>query len=165
MVWEQNFAWLFYHFNFEKNYFNFEKNYNVLNSKTPCILLNKNINFNKNETESKMKNPTHNFKTRTLCFSSYKNHKLKVKLWWVGARTRKKRAFFVPFTLCEGIFFNICVLSQCVVYWIHWCSEIWSFVKDQLFNCSFFRTNSDSLVFDNIYVYLYIHMIILSHGN
>ena len=56
---------------------------------------------------------------QTLCFSSYKNHKLKVKLWWVGARERKKRAFFVPFILSEGIFFNICVLSQCIVYWIH----------------------------------------------
>ena len=100
-------------------HFNFEKNYDVLKSKTPCILLNKNINFNKNETESRMKNPTHSFKRRTLCFSSYKNRKLKVKLWWVGARERKKRAFFVPFILSEGIFFNICVLSQCIVYWIH----------------------------------------------
>ena len=36
-------------------YFNFERNYDVLKSKSPCILLNKNINFNKNETESKMK--------------------------------------------------------------------------------------------------------------
>ena len=43
--------WLFY-------YFNFERNYNVLKSKSPCFLL-KNINFNKNETESKMENPTH----------------------------------------------------------------------------------------------------------
>ena len=34
----------------------------------------------------------------------------------VGARERKKRAFFVPFILFEGIFFNICVLSECIVY-------------------------------------------------
>ena len=33
-------------------------NYDVLKSKSPCILLNKNINFNKNETESKIENPT-----------------------------------------------------------------------------------------------------------
>ena len=39
-------------------YFNFERNYDVLKSKTPCILLNKNINYNKSETESKMENPT-----------------------------------------------------------------------------------------------------------
>ena len=39
--------WLLY-------YFSFERNYDVLKSKGPCILLDKNINFNKNETESKM---------------------------------------------------------------------------------------------------------------
>ena len=36
-------------------------NYNVLKSKNQCILLNKNVNFNKIETESKMENPTHSF--------------------------------------------------------------------------------------------------------
>ena len=35
--------------------------YGVLKSKSPCILLKKNINFNKNETELKMENPTHSF--------------------------------------------------------------------------------------------------------
>ena len=105
MVWEENFEWLFYHFD-------------VLKSKTSRILLNKNINFNKSETESKMKNPIHCFERRGLYFSSYKNCKLKVKLWWVGVCKRKKRAFFVPFILSEGIFFNICVLSYFVVYWI-----------------------------------------------
>ena len=44
--------WLFY-------YFDFERNYDVLKSNNPCILLNKNINFKKNETEWKMENPTH----------------------------------------------------------------------------------------------------------
>ena len=38
-VWEQNWVWLFY-------YFNSEKNYDVLKSKRLYILLNKNINFN-----------------------------------------------------------------------------------------------------------------------
>ena len=79
----------------------------------------KNINFNKNETESKMENPTHSFRETNLCFSSYKNCKLKVKLWWVGVRERKNRVFFVPFILSKGNFFKICVLSQCIVYWIH----------------------------------------------
>ena len=55
----------------------------------------------------------------TLCFSSYKNRKLKVNLWWVGARKRKKRVFFAPFILSEGNFFNICVFAQCILYWIH----------------------------------------------
>ena len=34
-------------YNFYKYYFNFERNYDVLQSKSSCILLNKNINFNK----------------------------------------------------------------------------------------------------------------------
>ena len=39
------------------------------------------INVNKNKTESKMENPTHIVLERgTLCFSSYKNRKLKIKL-------------------------------------------------------------------------------------
>ena len=33
---------------------------------SPCIMLNKNINFNKNEMESKMENPTHNFREANL---------------------------------------------------------------------------------------------------
>ena len=41
--------------------------------------MNKNVNFNKNETESEMENLTH-LERRTLCFSSYKSRKLKVKL-------------------------------------------------------------------------------------
>ena len=104
--------WLFY-------YFNFERNYDVLKSKSPCILLNKNINFNKQQRNRKWKIPHTVLERRTLCFSSYKNCKLKIKLSWVGARQRKKRPFFVPFILPEGNVFNVCVLSQCIEYWIH----------------------------------------------
>ena len=43
-------------------YSHFERNYNVLKSKNPCFLLNKSINVNKNETESKMENPTRTFR-------------------------------------------------------------------------------------------------------
>ena len=46
--------WLFYYFNFEKNCY-------VLKLKSPCTLLNNNINFNKHEMESKMENLTHSF--------------------------------------------------------------------------------------------------------
>ena len=51
--------WLFY-------YFNFERNHDVLKSKSPSILLNKYVNFNKNETESKMENLTHSFREMNL---------------------------------------------------------------------------------------------------
>ena len=104
--------WLFY-------YFNFEGNYDVLKSKSPCILLDKNINFNKNETELKWKIQHIVLERQSICVSSYKNRKLKVKLWWVGAGERKKRRSFEPFIFSEDDFFNICVLSQCTVYWIH----------------------------------------------
>ena len=79
-----------------------------------------------------------------ISISSYKNCKLKVKLQWVGARKRKKRAFFVPFILSERNFFNICVLSQCILYWIliqKFRSQACNFIKKdflaQVFSCEF----------------------------
>ena len=56
--------WLFYCFNIERNF-------KVLKSKSPCILLNKNINFTKNQMESKMENPTHSFRETNLVLQSY----------------------------------------------------------------------------------------------
>ena len=61
-------------------YINFERNYDVLKLRSACILLNKNINFHKNETESKMENPILSSREMNLCFTLYKNRKLKVKL-------------------------------------------------------------------------------------
>ena len=58
-VWEQNWILLF-------SYINFKRNYDVLKSKIPCILLDKNINFNKKDTESKMENPTHSFRETNI---------------------------------------------------------------------------------------------------
>ena len=97
-MYKSKIVWLFC-------YFNFERNYDVLGSKSPCILLDKDINFHKNETTSKMENPIV-LEERTLCFSSYKDRKLKVKLWWVGAHERKigflyrlfyRKEFFLTF--------------------------------------------------------------------
>ena len=51
--------WLFY-------YFYCERNYDVLKSKRPCFLLNKNVNFGKNETQSKMGNATRKFRELNL---------------------------------------------------------------------------------------------------
>ena len=45
-------------------------NYDVLKSKSLSILLDKNINFNKNETESKMENPTHSCREANLTRNS-----------------------------------------------------------------------------------------------
>ena len=57
--WEQNCVWIFY-------YFNFERNYDVLKSKNLCFLLNKNINFNRNEMEPKVENLTYTFRLMKL---------------------------------------------------------------------------------------------------
>ena len=111
--------WLFY-------YFNFERNYDVLKSKSPCFCWTKIETLIKTKLNWKWKIPHTALERRTLCFILYKNRKLKVKLWWIGARERKKRAFFLPFILSEGNLFNICVLSQCIVYWIH-CQSIDTF--------------------------------------
>ena len=35
------------------------------------------------------------------------------------AEVKKKRTFFAPFILFEEVFFNVCVLFQCIVYGIH----------------------------------------------
>ena len=47
--------WLLY-------YFNFERKYDILKSKSPCILLNKNINFSKNQMKLEIENPTNSFR-------------------------------------------------------------------------------------------------------
>ena len=111
--------WLIY-------YFHSERNYDVWKSKSPCFLLNKNINLIKTKWNRKWKIPQTVLKWWTMCFSLFKNCELKVKLWWAGARKIKKSAFFVVFILSEENFFNICVWSQCIVYWIN-CQNIHTF--------------------------------------
>ena len=55
-VWRQNCLWLLYHFDFETNY-------DVFKSKSPCILLNKNI-------KRKWKISHTVLERRILCFTS-----------------------------------------------------------------------------------------------
>ena len=111
-IWEQKYVRLFY-------YFNFERGYDVLKSKSRCILLKKNKILIKRKQNRKWKIPHTVWERQILCFSSCKNSKLKVKLWWIGARERKNKTVFVSLILPEGNSFKICVLSQCKVYWIH----------------------------------------------
>ena len=59
LVVEQNCVWLFY-------YFYFERNYDILKSRKACFLLNKNMNFNKNDADAKIENSTHSFKEMNL---------------------------------------------------------------------------------------------------
>ena len=111
--WEQNFVGLFY-------YFNFERKCDVLKSKSLWILLNKNINFNKTKRNWKSKSRTR-FYLDEPCVSAHirianqkkKKNVMSKSLW------KKKRSVNVPSVCPKGIFFNICVLSQCIAYWIH----------------------------------------------
>ena len=97
-------------------YFYSERNYDVLKSKSPYFLLNKNKKFNKNEMKWKWKILNTVLERWNMCFSSYKNRKLKKKtvMSW---SSRKKKKFCVALTLSEGDCFNICLLFQCIVYW------------------------------------------------
>ena len=129
--------WLFYCFNFGRNY-------DVLKSKVSCILLNKNINFIKNGTESNMENSTRNFRKTNLGLHLIKNRKLKIKLQWVGARKRKKMAFSYRLFCAKEIFFNICVLSQCIVHWIHF-QNIHTFAYEETLLLAFCFKTVESL--------------------
>ena len=92
-----------------------------------CSLLNKNISFNRNETESKIEIPDKFLEKRTLCFSSFKNRELKGKMWRVGARERKTNAFFVKRKFCQNFFKrNVSALSQFIVYWINF-QDVYTF--------------------------------------
>ena len=83
------------------------------------ILLNKNINFNKNKTESKMQNPTHQFKETNLVLQLIEESQIKSETVMSWSSWKKKEGIFVPFVLSKRKFFSICVLSQFIVYWIH----------------------------------------------
>ena len=110
---EQNCVWLFY-------YFNFERNYDVLKPKSPCILLNKNINFNENGTELTMENPTHGFRETNLVFQLLKESKIKSNTVMSWSPWKKKEGILLCLLFCpKDILLNICVLSQCIVYGIH----------------------------------------------
>ena len=100
----QNCLWFFY-------YFNIEINYDVLKSRSPCIWLNKNTNFHKNETKSKMENPTNSFRETNLVLQLIKESQIKCKTVMSWSSWKKKEV--------RRKFFNICVLSQCIAYGIH----------------------------------------------
>ena len=99
--------------------FNFERNYDVSKSKSHAFCWTKMKTLIKTKRNRKWKIPHRLLERLILCFSSYKSREWTVKLWWVAARERQKRAFFLTFILSEGHFFNICVLFQCIVYWLN----------------------------------------------
>ena len=90
--------WLFY-------YFNFERSYDVLKSKSPYILLKKNKNFDINETESKMENPTHSFRETNLVLQLIKESQIKIKTVMSWSLRKKKEGIFCTVYFVRREFF------------------------------------------------------------
>ena len=109
--------WLFY-------YFNFERSYDILKSKSPCILLSKNKktfykNFNKNETESKMENPTHSFRNTNLVLQLIEESQFKSKTVMSWSSRKKKEGIFCTVYFVRRDFFSRIVFYlsvQCIEY-------------------------------------------------
>ena len=118
--------WLFY-------YFNFKRNYDILKSKSPCILLNKNIKFNKKETKSKLENPTLSFREANLVLQLIWESQIKtVMSWslWKKIESIFSTVYFVWRELFVFYFnlqpteytFSICILLHIKKhYFIHFC--------------------------------------------
>ena len=102
--------WLFYCFNFERNY-------DVLKSKSPCILLNKNINFNKNDMELKLENPTHSFRENDLVLQLIQESQIKSKTVIKWSLQKNKDDIFVQLILSKDFFFFfLCFISMYIVF-------------------------------------------------
>ena len=119
--------------------FNFERNYDVSKSKNPSFLLNKKVNFNKNETGSIIENPSHAFRETNLVLQPILESRIKYKsviIW--SSRTKK-----------ECIFSRVYILSQCVEYWINF-QNIFTFAyqKTQFYTlfCLFLKYSKASSV-------------------
>ena len=78
-------------------YFNFERNYYVLKPMSSCSLQNKNMNFNKNETESKMENPSFRERNLVLC------------RW--SSRKKKRGHFCTVYFVRKNFFKHLCFIS------------------------------------------------------
>ena len=109
-TFKQNCVWFLYYSYFQRNFY-------ILKSESLCSLLNKNMNFNKNETESKLENPTHRSREINLVLQLVL--KLQIKSTTMMSWSSQKSTFFATFILSEGNFFNIYVISQCIVYWVY----------------------------------------------
>ena len=102
VVWEQNCVWFFY-------YFNFQRNYDVLKSKSPYILLNKNYQILiKTKGNWKWKIPHTVLERQTLCFSSIKNQT--VMNW--SLRKTTESIFCTAYFVWRDFFLKICVISH-----------------------------------------------------
>ena len=65
-----------------------------LESKSPCVLLNKNVNFHKYETESKMENLPHSFREMNLLLRHMQEWQIKSKTVMSWSSQKKKEGTF-----------------------------------------------------------------------
>ena len=86
------------------NYFDFERSYDILKSKSPCILLNKNINFDKSETKSKMENPIHGIRKTNLVHQLIWESQIRSKSVMVWSSQKKKENFLYHLFCPKKIF-------------------------------------------------------------
>ena len=82
----------------------FGKNYGVLKLESPCFLLSKNINFNKNETKSKMENPTNSFREMNYVLQLVSESQIKRKTVMSWSSQRKKECIFCNVYFVPRIF-------------------------------------------------------------
>ena len=66
-----------------------------------------------------MENPTCSFRDMNLVLQLVKELAIKSKTAMSWSSRKKMSPFFLTFILSEGSFFNISVLSQCIVYLIN----------------------------------------------
>ena len=93
--------------------FNFEMNYDVLKSKGLCLMLSKNINFNKNQLESKMENPPHTFREMNLVLRLVQEPQVKSENLMSWSQRKKKEGIFCTVYLVTFVFYlNV----QCIEY-------------------------------------------------
>ena len=69
----------------------------------------------KTKQNQKWKIPHTLLERRTLCFSAYKNRQLKLNCDDLEL-AKEKREHTLYLLFCAKDFFNICVLSQCILY-------------------------------------------------
>ena len=84
-------------------YFNFERNDDILKPKSPCSFLNKNIKFNKNDTESKTENPKHSFRETNLVLQFIEELQTKSKTVMSLNSKKIKDSIFLLLILSEEI--------------------------------------------------------------
>ena len=75
-------------------YFNFERNDDVLKPKILCILFSKNLNFNKNETESIIESHKHSFKETNLALQLIQESQIK-SITVMNWSSLKKKGYIV----------------------------------------------------------------------